>query len=217
MIVLPACPFPSLAWCQIAYNTDTPSQDVVVDIHEHFVKQTMRNRMLLSNAQGEMMVTLPVHRRTASSRALSDVLFTEAISPTILMRHLRTGYGAAPYFEHFEDSLIQFLETYAKPGLPLLDFNLGSLRWLEDEFGLKSIALSSNYMRHSDLEHPSNDLRTKDGFTSDNYTYERYPQVFEDRNGFVGGCSVLDGVFHGGPEVTKWWKKKVTRLSSRHE
>ena len=177
----------------------------------------MRNRMRLSNVQGEMTLTLPVHRRTASSRALSDILFTEAISPTILMRHLRTGYGAAPYFEHFEDSLIQFLETYAKPGLPLLDFNLGSLRWLEDEFGLKSVALSSNYMRHSDLEHPSKDLRTKDSFTSENWTYERYPQVFEDRNGFVGGCSVLDGVFHGGPEVTKWWKKKVTRLSSRHE
>ena len=217
MIVLPACPFPSLAWCQIAYNTDAPSQDIVVDIHEHFVKQTMRNRMLLSNAQGEMMVTLPVHRRTASSRALSDIRFTEDISPTILMRHLRTGYGATPYFEHFEHSLIQFFETYAKPGLPLLDFNLGSLRWLEDEFELKSVASSSNFMRHSDLEHPSNDFRTKESFTRENWTFDRYPQVFEDRNDFIGGCSVLDGIFHGGPEVKNWWMKKVTRLSSRNE
>ena len=201
----------------MAYNTDAPSQDVVVDIHEHFVKQTMRNRMRLSNAQGEMMLTLPVHRRTASSRALSDIRFTEDISPTILMRHLRTGYGAAPYFEHFEHSLIQFFETYAKPGLPLLDFNLGSLRWLEDEFELKSVASSSNFMRHSDLEHPSNDFRTKESFTRENWTFDRYPQVFEDRNDFIGGCSVLDGIFHGGPEVKNWWMKKVTILSSRHE
>ena len=181
------------------------------------MKQTMRNRMRLSNAQGEMMLTLPVHRRTASSRALSDIRFTEDISPTILMRHLRTGYGAAPYFEHFEDSLIQFFDTYAKPGLPLLDFNLGSLRWLEDEFGLKSVASSSNFMRHSEIKHPSKDLRTKDSFTSGNWTFERYPQVFEDRNDFIGGCSVLDGIFHGGPEVKNWWMKKVTQLSSRHE
>ena len=191
MIVLPACPFPSLAWCQIAYNTDTHSQDIVVDIHEHFVKQTMRNRMRLSNAQGEMMITLPVHRRTASSRALSDIRFTEDISPTILMRHLRTGYGAAPYFEHFEHSLIHFFETYAKPGLPLLDFNLESLRWLEDEFELKSVASSSHFMRHSELKYPSNDFRTKESFTSDNWSFERYPQVFEDRNDFYFAAKIL--------------------------
>ena len=217
MIVLPSCPFPSLAWCQIAYNSDASGENIVVDIHENFVKQTMRNRMLLSSTQGEMMITLPVHRRTASSRLLSDILFTDEVSSTILMRHLRTSYGAAPYFEHYEDSLTKFFDTYAKPGLPLIDFNLGSLRWLEDEFGLKRISSSSNYIQHSELKSQIKDLRSKNSFSNKYWTYDRYPQVFEDRNDFVSGCSVLDGVFHGGPEVESWWKKKVTRLYSRHE
>ena len=177
----------------------------------------MRNRILLSNTQGEMMITLPVHRRTASSRSLSDILFTDAISPTVLMRHLRTSYGAAPYFEHYEDSLMSFFETYAKPGSSLIDFNLGSLRWLEEEFRLSSVTSSAKYIQHSELEHPSNDFRAKGKFSNEYWSYERYPQVFEDRNDFISGCSVLDGVFHGGPEVENWWNKKVTRLSSRHE
>jgi hypothetical protein len=217
LIVLPSYPFPSLAWCQIAYNSDTLSEEIVVDIHENFVKQTMRNRILLSNAQGEMILSLPVHRRNAISRSLSDILFTDAMSPTVLMRHLKTGYGSAPYFEHYEDSLIEFLETYGKPGMSLIDFNMGSLRWIEDELELSSVNQSSHFIRHTEIENPSHDLRVRGSFSSKSWSYKRYPQVFEDRNSFVSGCSVLDGIFHGGQDVKNWWKKKVTRLSSRHE
>lgn len=217
MIVLPSCPFPSLAWCQIAYNSDASNGEVVVDIHENFVKQTIRNRILLSNAQGEMNISLPVHRRNALSRSLSDILFTDAMSPTVLMRHLKTGYGAAPFFEHYEDSLSEFLETNGKPGMSLIDFNMGSLRWIEDELDISSVKSSSKYIKHLEIEHPEQDLRIKGSFSSKCWSYKKYPQVFEDRNVFVSGCSVLDGMFHGGPDVKNWWNKKVTRLSSRHE
>lgn len=39
-------------------------------------------------------------------------------------------------------------------------------------------------------------------------TSERYPQVFEDRLGFVAGRSILDVLFHLGPEAST--------LPSRH-
>jgi hypothetical protein len=139
------------------------------------------------------------------------------MSPTLLIRHLKTGYGAAPFFEHYEDSLIEFLETNGKPGMSLLDFNMGSLRWIEHELDLSSVNSSSKYIKHVEVVHTSQDLRVKGSFSSKFWTYNKYPQVFEDRNVFVSGCSVLDGMFHGGPEVKNWWDSKVTRLPSRHE
>ena len=44
------------------------------------------------------------------------------------------------------------------------------------------------------------DFRIKSKLTSNIWQYKSYPQVFEDRNGFIGGRSILDAIFHGGPE-----------------
>ena len=60
---------------------------------------------------------------------------------------------------------------------------------------------SSEYVKCED----ELDFRIKSKLTSNIWQYKSYPQVFEDRNGFIGGRSILDAIFHGGPEAKRWW------------
>ncbi|HIO59965.1 MAG TPA: hypothetical protein EYN28_07305 [Flavobacteriales bacterium] len=218
MIVLPSCPFPSIAWYYLAYANEAKDgkKEVVIDVHENFVKQTLRNRIALTDAHGNKFITLPVHRRNAHSRFIADIVFTDSMNHKVVMRNIRTAYGAAPFYDHFAESLGVFLEKYGNPGKSLLEFNLESLKWVEFELGLNlsNLATSDTYIKASSK---ADDFRIKGAFSNDKWNYERYPQVFEDRNGFIGGLSILDALFHGGPEAEIWWNKKVVRLSSRND
>jgi len=218
LIVLPSCPFPNLAWYSLAYSKEGNSSenDVYIDVNENFVKQTLRNRISISDAQGEKFITLPVHRRNANSRSIADIYFTESINPKGIIRTIRTAYGASPFFDHFSDSLFEFIETFGKPGGSLLIFNLESLKWVESELGLSTATFKTSefYIEPSSRV---NDFRINGALSNKNWIFKKYPQVFEDRNKFIDGLSILDALFHGGAETENWWNKKVVRLSSRHD
>ena len=135
-MILPCCPFPPLSWHNLAYCSQTPA---AIDIHENYVKQSIRNRILLANSQGVWDFTLPVHRRNAESRMIKDVVFTDQMDSTFLLKNIRTAYSSSPFFEHFEDSLSELFKTKGIPGKSLLDFNLATINWIESELGVSRI------------------------------------------------------------------------------
>lgn len=199
--ILPACPFPNLAWYKVALSEG----EVVLDTHENYVKQTDRNRIFIADAHGAKFITLPVHRRNANSRSISDVVFTEAMIPRFIMRHFRTAYSSAPFFEHFEGELMEFFEKFGTPGKSLLEFNLASFKWVEQMIGLKregGIVESSKYTEP--VKMAKGDFRKKGALTTKVWSYKKYAQIFEDRNGFIEGRSVLDAMFHEPNEVKNW-------------
>ena len=96
--------------------------------------------------------------------------------------------------------MLELFNSKGNPGQSLLKFNLATIKWVESELGLKHIERSKSYS--ADVE---NDYRKKGILISDKWGYKPYPQVFEDRNGFIAGRSILDAIFHGGPEAKRWW------------
>ena len=203
-MVLPCCPFPPLSWYHVAYCSSTPA---IIDINENYVKQSIRNRIFLVNSNGIWDFTLPVHRRNAESRLIKDIVFTDQMDPTFLLKNIRTAYGSSPFYEHFENTLFDLFRTKGNPGQSLLDFNLSSIKWIEDELGLEQISQSKKY-----IEATYNDYRVKNALIGDRWSYNSYPQVFEDRNGFIEGRSILDAIFHGGPEAKRWWSDVSLQL-----
>lgn len=199
--ILPACPFPNLAWYKVALSKG----EVTLDIHENYVKQTERNRIFISDANGAKYITLPVHRSNADSRSMSDIVFTQEMNPKVIMRHIKTAYSSAPFFEHFENELFVFLKEFAEPGKSLLAFNLGSLKWVETMIDLKR---ESGFFERSNYTEPvefvDGDFRKKGALSNEIWAYKKYAQIFEDRNGFIEGRSVLDAMFHEPNEVKSW-------------
>ena len=75
-----------------------------------------------------------------------------------------------------------------------------TIKWVEEELGIEGVVKSESY-----IDSEENDYRKKGLLLSDKWGYTPYPQVFEDRNGFIAGRSILDAIFHGGPEAKRWW------------
>jgi hypothetical protein len=199
--ILPACPFPNLAWYKIALSDG----EVLIDTHENYVKQTDRNRIFIADAHGAKFITLPVHKRNLDCRSMSDVVFTEAMIPKVIMRHITTAYSSAPFFEHFERELIAFFEEFGTPGKSLLAFNLASLKWVEQMSELKrEIGWVEETKYTEPAEMSVGDYRKKGALSNQVWAYKRYAQIFEDRNGFIDGRSVLDAMFHEPNEVKNW-------------
>lgn len=198
-VVLPVSVFPPHAWFVLGQREKS-----VVCIHETYVKQSLRNRMALCGGQGPFNLSLPVHRRNAGHHpCVRDIRFSARVHPGVFLKTLRTNYGKAPYFEHVAPDIEAWAETHLKPGALLVDAALASTQWTCEWLGWKHPEVSTAYIESGPQVL---DMRPKSAWKD--LGTERYPQVFEDRLGFVGERSILDVVFHVGPEAAT--------LPSRH-
>lgn len=188
--LLPAATFPPFRWFELAQR---PASAVCV--HEHYVKQSLRNRVFLVSGQGPVAITFPVKRRNAQTRCVKDILFTDRIAPGMLLKGLQTHCGRTPYFDHYFPEIEHWAHTHLLPGNSWLDAAIASTHWACDAMGSVHPECTSAYFDGTAHE----DWRPKAKWHHTDT--DRYPQVFEDRHGFVQGRSILDVLFHLGPEA----------------
>lgn len=185
LTVFPTSYFPSIAYlkaiCAAEYS--------IIDIGEHYTKQTFRNRCSILTANGGQGLSIPVIRPNGNKSSTSIV----KVSPEINWRrdHWRTisaAYASSPYFEHYEEEikLLIFQETEL-----LVDFNQKCL-----EFLIKSLSLPLNIKYSKEyMESSTNDFRSF--FFAK--TESKYQQVFNPISEFSPNLSVLDALFCIGP------------------
>ena len=195
--LLPAATFPPFRWFELAQR-----DAAIVCAHEHYIKQSLRNRVFLVSGQGPVAITLPVHRRNAQSRCVTDIVFTDRIAPGMLLKGLQTHCGRTPYFDHYFPEIEAWATSHLLPEKSWLDAAIASTQWACEAMGFAHPERSSAYIEgtHHDDWRPKSRWQHVDTV--------RYPQVFEDRLGFVQGRSILDVLFHLGPEAAF--------LTSRH-
>jgi hypothetical protein len=190
---------PSIPYFQQLLTAD----HLLLDAHEHYQKQTYRNRALVLTAQGPQPLTVPV-----VDGARAEKVHTSAIEIDYRQnwrhRHLRTlqtAYGASPYFGYYADYLH---DIYAQKPVRLWDLNfellrllLRCLRWpLVIDFTpeyLTPVASPALLDRRDFLTPKSTVASPK----PDSPSQRPYPQVFG--TAFVPGLSVLDLLFMQGP------------------
>jgi hypothetical protein len=192
---------PSIPFFQQLLAADS----LLLDAHEHYHKQTYRNRCLVLTAQGPQPLTVPV-----VDGARAEKVATSAIEIDYRQnwrhRHLRTlqtAYGNSPYFSYYADYLN---DIYAEKPARLWDLNLAllhlllrCLRWpLPIEFTTEYIApasaLPTAILDKRDFLTPKKALNLP---RPDSTSQRPYPQVFGPA--FVSGLSVLDLLFMQGP------------------
>lgn len=189
---------------------------VIIDGHEHYVKQTLRNRTVILSESGPLTLTVPVERPVGAgfNARPDDVRPQKEHTPVcqILVsghgdwpRHhlqaLRTAYEKSPFFEYYIDDLMPLFE---KPvGQTLLDFNLRCLKTVCSLLDFHpGISLSAAYETHP----AAIDLRNYHWETGNLpravvFTPVAYYQVFSGKFGFTPNLSILDLLFNMGPET----------------
>lgn len=182
----------------IKYLSQVLSYDIVVlEKHEHFVKQTYRNRCEILTSNGKLSLSIPLIKQADKELIAHKKISYAEDWQKQHWRAITSAYKNSPYFEFFEDEFKPFYENKYEV---LFDYNTQLLQTILHILRVKKqIEFTSQF----DIK-PNNsfDLRMlSDLNNSDNLNAKPYYQVFADKQGFISNLSCLDALFNIGLET----------------
>lgn len=171
------------------------AKHVAFDIHERYVKQTLRNRMYILSANGVQALSIPVIKPNGSKSLSSEILIDDSSSWRMQhLKSLQTAYASSPYFEHYESEVKAILLNTELKNLMEFNLHFHSIISLWLDLDLENFCLNNyTYSTESEL--------FKSTFSERNVLYrgERYIQVFTQKDTFESDLSILDAIFNLGP------------------
>jgi hypothetical protein len=173
------------------------ADEVMIEINDHFEKQTFRNRTTILGANGPLHLIVPVVRRGQRIPVKEVKIENEHLWQRLHWRSLESAYRRSAYFEYYEHHLEPFFTTEFQT---LVELNTAIFSKLCTLLGIeKKIAYTDKYEKtyeeYSDLRIIGNPKKHQ----GTNFPEKPYIQVFEERNGFVPNMSILDLLFSEGP------------------
>ncbi len=199
------CEFPLLPCIEFFALWDACDQ-VIFDVHEHYVKQSYRNRCIILGANGALPLIVPI-RHVAPKMPFLEVKIDNSIRwQRPFWKSVLSAYNKSPFFEYFaEDFELAILEPTEK----LIDFNARLLSLCLKCAGLSDkFSQSEKYLLPKDFDFT--DLRSKISPKSalgetTHFRPAEYQQNFGSE--FVPNLSILDLIFCEGPNAGQIIKK----------
>ncbi len=167
-------------------------EGAVIDVGEHYVKQSWRNRCEIASANGRLPLIVNV-AAGAQRLPMRDVRidYSKRWQHTHI-EALRSAYGRAPFFEHYWPTLERIL---SKPHKFLYDLDR---ELLETVLRLMRCDIKLSFSE-SYIQYPENDFRNSISpkhHPPEDFLPEQYWQVF---GGWESNLSVVDILMCEGP------------------
>lgn len=191
MTILPIAYMPS-----VEYVARLLREECIIDLGEHYIKRSQRNRAQILSANGVMSLTVNVENANRPRQKIKDVRID--YSKRWQHQHwvsILSAYKSSPYFDHYAHLLEPY---YKREWQYLADYNMEYLSTLLRLLGVDDkVNISEKYVaaREGDL-----DLRPKHNEGS-TFVAEPYFQVFSDRMPFEANLSILDLLMCEGPQA----------------
>lgn len=194
--------FPSIA----TFSTIVQN-DVVWEAHDNFQKQTYRNRCYICTDKGKHMLNIPIKHVGGDEgrQKYADVEMDNSYNwKKLHWRTLETAYRTSPFFEFYEDDI---KPLYEGPESSLYEFNMKTIKIVTECLG---VGIPSETTSKYEMELSKNlDARfLVQAKKKLNINFDAYPQVFDDRHGFVSNLSVLDLLFNEGTNALTYLKNQ---------
>jgi hypothetical protein len=175
------------------------SKVILIEANENYQKNSFRNRCDILSANGPLSLSVPLRKGKHSAMPIREVEI--AFDMSWHKKHwqaIRSAYGSAPFFEHYE---IQIKEILLNPPPTLFDLNISLIQLLIELSGLDiQISMTDTYEKEYD---PALYLDLRAANKYQNYksaiSFPSYEQVFADKFEFQQGLSFLDLLMCQGP------------------
>ena len=178
------------------------SKKLIFEINDNFQKQTYRNRTYIYGANGLLLLSIPVIHSQKNRKKFKDVKI--AYDYDWLTQHLKSfqiSYRSSPFFEYYEDKLV---DLYVRREKYLYDFNLRSIGVL---FDMLQINLEYDFTKgYSEQYSDILDYRNNYKKLNSSFKIKEYTQVFESKHGYIENLSALDLIFNEGPNAINFLK-----------
>jgi len=184
------------------------ANEINFEFEDNFQKQTNRNRMYIYGANGKQLLNIPIKKGINPNQKYKDVRIEYDFNwRKQHLKSLESAYRTSPFFEYFEDD---FIALFDKKHEFLMDLNLEIHELLTDSFGIElPFKKTIEYRKEvTDLL----DLRLLIDGKKDTNQLDEYPQVFEEKYGFINNLSILDLLFNEGRYGIDYLKKQAINI-----
>jgi hypothetical protein len=182
------------------------SDGILFEIEDNFQKQTNRNRTYIYSPNGIQFLNIPVKHSKANYQSTKDIQVDADFDwQKQHYKSLETAYRSSPFFEFFEDDIRPFFEKKHKF---LLDLNFETLEIISKCMRHKfDYSTTTEYVAEVESKLMIDCRFLADG-KKDTSIFEKYTQVFDDKQGFISNLSVLDLLFNEGKFALDYMKSQ---------
>lgn len=184
----------------IQYFAKLATGTILLEAHEHYIKQTYRNRCRVLAADGVKDLTIPVEQGASEQCPIREVRISEHNNwRTRHWQTLKSCYGMAPYYEYYAPDLEPF---YRKRYTFLYDFNRELIECIAGLMHMEIAIEETTAYQENPPEDFRLSIRPKRAPLDPSFNPQiPYYQVFkgEDNTDFTPNLSVYDLLFNEGP------------------
>jgi hypothetical protein len=175
------------------------SPSVFIEKHEHFVKQTYRNRCHILGSNGLQVLSIPLlnaHEKTSiDAKKISYAQDWQKQH----WRGIISAYANSPYFIYYNDELRPFYENRFEF---LFDYNTELLKVILKLLKIKTeIKFTETFEKEATVDF-RNTISPK--MVLENSNLKPYTQVFSEKHAFISNLSIIDLLFNKGPEALEF-------------
>lgn len=187
------------------------ANEVIFEDQDNYQKQTYRNRMYIYGANGKLLLNIPIKHTGDKSQhqKYRDVKIENAFNwQKQHWKSLQNVYRTSAFFEFYED---EFQPLYEKKYKYLLDFNYDTLH-LALECLQKEIKYSKTEEYILEPKDVQNGRFLVQAKNRNKVQLASYPQVFQEKFGFLNDLSIVDLIFNEGPNALNYLESQNLKI-----
>jgi len=165
-----------------SFKTIINSTNILFEVNDHYVKQTLRNRTSIHAANGKLNLSVPVKFSSTKKEKYKDIkICYDSNWQKIHLKSIESAYKNSPFYDFFEDYFINF---YNRKEKFLVDLTFSSIRLI---FEILEKELNCNFTneyleKYVDLT-DYRSLLTNKNF-NEKVDFKNYTQVFQEKKWF---------------------------------
>ncbi|HLF32782.1 MAG TPA: WbqC family protein [Cyclobacteriaceae bacterium] len=175
------------------------ARQVILDIHEHYVKQSYRNRCRILTPNGTLDLVVPLSKPRQHIPMENIRIDNNQNWARIHWKAIQSAYGKSPWFLHYASPIHDLI---MEKNIYLKDLNLKILKYFLEVLGIHTDPVFTEkydktlHENCTDLRSAIHPKKTDTGLTF----YQPVPYGQNFGVNFVSSLSIIDLVFNEGPE-----------------